>query len=104
MIRTSLLVVRVNSLHPPPSQLLFHRPAPEVQPTLVEEGGALIWTGHRDHHRSIVRHIPEPFLAFAQGLFGALALGHLFLQSLNGALKSLGPARHLSFQLKPKAG
>src|SRR5215472_12236299 len=86
MIKTLLLVVRVNPLHPPPPQFLLHRPAPEVQPTLVEEGGALIGTGHRDHHRSIVRHIPEPLLAFAQCLFGPLALGHLFWQSLNGAL------------------
>src|SRR5437763_1029624 len=67
----------MNRCSPAVPQLLFHGPAGELQPSLVEERAFLVGTRHPDQHRRGIGDVTEPFLALLQCRLCLLALRYV---------------------------
>src|SRR3712207_1142912 len=64
----------MNAFLPAVALLPFHRPSPELEPSLVEVIAAPVDPGGPDHHGGRIRHGAEPGLAFPERRLAA-ALG-----------------------------
>ena len=84
--QASVQVLGMHAFGPSLAEFLLHGAAGEGQPPLVEERAQLVRSGHPDHHRRRIGHVPKALFALAQGRLGALSLGDV-LQDIDVILR-----------------
>src|SRR5262249_53572076 len=101
-VQAMLEVFGMDTLAPPVTNLVLHRPASEIEPGLIKVTAEFIRAGHPDHDRCRICHPAEPRFALAACYVGPLPrqrVGKYFADQLQTLYQLVGPVA-----LLPKGG